>query len=630
MQLFSVDLPRTAVALAGITLLPLLLASGPAAAQVTAEQEITQGDVTGMLEDGDSFGRSVARLGDLDGDGTLEVAVGAYLDDVNGVEDVGSVWILSLDETGMVQGQQQITSGIGGFGGTLDAGDEFGVSVGALGDIDGDNVGDLAVGARYDDEGGRNRGAVWILSLNEDGTVKAENKISHATSGVSLSNNDLFGQSVAGGDLDGDGARELAVGASGPDNGAGALWILEFDASRTVTNANRIDGGSAGITLDANDNFGFSVAALGDLDGGGNGDLAVGAFRDDDGGTNRGALWILNLNDDETVGGVQKISDTAGSFGGTLDDRDRFGAAATGLGDLNGDGVPDLATGAYLDDDGGSNRGAVWILYLNANGTVNDIRKISDTAGGFQGALEDGDQFGIAAAGLGDLDGDGIPDLLAGAFMDPEAGSATGPGAAWVLFGEQGLLPVELAAFDGVQAGRSARLRWTTASEQGNAGFRVQHLGPAADAWTQMGFVESAAPGGTTTQSNTYRFTTGTLAAGVHRFRLEQVDLDGSTHLHAPLSVEVTLQRPIQISGPYPNPVRDQATISFAVKEAAETTITLYNVLGQTVSTLYRGTPAAGAVKTAYLDASTLPNGVYVVRLRAGERTELRRLTVVR
>ncbi|MEF8940336.1 MAG: integrin alpha, partial [Salinivenus sp.] len=95
-------------------LLPLLLASGPAAAQVTDEQEITQGDFTGILEDGDSFGRSVARLGDLDGDGTLEVAVGAYLDDVNGGEDVGSVWILSLDETGMVQGQQQITSGIGG------------------------------------------------------------------------------------------------------------------------------------------------------------------------------------------------------------------------------------------------------------------------------------------------------------------------------------------------------------------------------------------------------------------------------------------------------------------------------------------------------------------------------------
>ncbi|MEF8940360.1 MAG: T9SS type A sorting domain-containing protein, partial [Salinivenus sp.] len=439
-----------------------------------------------------------------------------------------------------------------------------------------------------------------------------------------------FGQSVAGGDLDGDGARELAVGAGGPDNGAGALWILEFDASRTVTNANRIDGGSAGITLDANDNFGFSVAALGALDGGGNGDLAVGAFRDDDGGTNRGALWILSLNDDETVAAAQKISDTAGSFGGALDDEDRFGATAAGIGDLDGDGVPDLATGAYLDDDGGSDRGAVWILYLNADGTVKDFRKVSDTEGGFGGTLADGDQFGITAAGLGDLDGDGTPDLLAGAFMDPEAGSSGGPGAVWVLFGEQGLLPVELAAFDGVQAGRAARLRWTTASEQSNAGFRVQHLGPATGSWTQVGFVESAAPGGSTAQSNTYRFTTGTLAAGVHHFRLEQVDLDGSTHLHGPLRVEVTLQRPLRISGPYPNPVRDRATISFAVNEAAETTITLYNVLGQTVSTLYRGTPAAGAAKTAYLDASTLPNGVYVVRLRAGERTESRRLTVLR
>ena len=644
MPSFFGGLARTAFACMGLAVLPLLLAAPPAAAQVTGEQEITRdvGDFTGTLEDGDSFGRSVTRLGDLDENGTTEVAVGAYLDDADGTADVGAVWILSLDQNGMVQSQQQITSSMGGFQGTLDAGDEFGVSVDALGDINDDNDVELAVGARFDDDGdgtNSNRGAVWILSLNSDGTVNDSRKISDTEGGFggTLAPGDQFGQSVAGGDLDGDGSQELAVGASGTDGtstGEGALWVLDLDTNLDVTNANRIDGGSMEIELDADDNFGFSVAPIGNLGGDMTEELAVGAFRDDDGGgadSNRGAVWILSLDDSKTVTSAQKISATTGGFGGALDDGDRFGSAAAEVGDLDGDNVPDLVTGAYLDDDGGTNRGAVWVLYLNAEGTVKDFRKISDTRGGFQGTLADGDQFGISAAALEDLDGNGNPDLLAGAFQDPEAsGSATGPGAAWVLFGEQGLLPVELAAFDGVQADGVVRLRWTTASEQNNAGFRVQRRGPTAGSWQQMGFVESAAAGGTTSQARTYEFTTGTLAAGTHQFRLEQVDLDGTTHLHDPLRVAVGMEQPLRISGPAPNPVRDRAAITFAVREAVETMVTLYNVLGQRVTTLYRGTPAAGTATTARVDASTLPSGVYMVRLRAGDRTESRRLTVLR
>ena len=646
MSSFSLDLARTAAALVGMAVLPFLLAPEPAPAQVTGEQEITQdvGGFTGTLEDGDSFGRSVTRLGDLDeGDGTTEVAVGAYLDDVDETTNVGSVWILSLDQSETVQSQQQITAG--DLGGALDAEDQFGVSVDALGDINNDGFEEMAVGARLDDDGGgsnSNRGAVWILSLNADGTVNNSRKISDTEGGFggTLADGDQFGQSVAGGDFDNDEDTELAVGASGTggaSTGEGAVWILELDGTLSVTGARRIDGNSSTeIALDADDNFGFSVAPVGNLDNLGNSgtqELAVGAFRDDDGGgtdSNRGAVWILSLNADKTVAAAQKISADAGDFGGTLDVGDRFGSAAAEVGDLDGDGVPDLVTGAYLDDDGGTDRGAVWVLYLDADGTVKRFRKISDTEGGFGGTLADGDQFGISAAALDDLNGDGNPDLLAGAFQDPEpTGSPTGPGAAWVLFGEQSLLPVELATFEGVQTDGAVRLRWTTASEQNNAGFRVQRRGPGHDSWQSVGFVESAVPGGTTAQPRTYQFTTDALAAGTHRFRLQQVDLDGTTHLHDPIRVAVGMTQPLRVSGPAPNPVRDQATISFAVQEAAETTVTLYNVLGQKVSTLYQGTPAAGAATTARVDASTLPSGVYMVRLRVGDRTESRRLTIL-
>ena len=148
------------------------------------------------------------------------------------------------------------------------------------------------------------------------------------------------------------------------------------------------EGGFTGTLHDLN-RFATSMAALGDLDGDGVGDLAVGARWDNDGGTEHGAVWILFLKRDGTVKSHQKISDTAGGFTGILDDQDHFGSSMASLGDLDGDGVGDLAVGGALDDDGGGGRGAVWVLFLNPDGTVKWHQKISSTEGGFTGALDD-------------------------------------------------------------------------------------------------------------------------------------------------------------------------------------------------------------------------------------------------
>ncbi len=103
---------------------------------------------------------------------------------------------------------------------------------------------------------------------------------------------------------------------------------------------------------------------------------------------------------------------------------------------MNGDRTEDLAVGAIGDDDGGPNRGAVWVLFLNVGGTVKTQQKISDTTGGFQGTLDDFDLFGNSVASLGDLDGDGIRDLVVGAPRDDDGDSGFFPdrGAVWVLF----------------------------------------------------------------------------------------------------------------------------------------------------------------------------------------------------
>ena len=409
---------------------------------VQSHQKIsdTQGDFKGILDDADVFGVSVASLGDLDGDGVGDLAVGAFWDDDGGRKgsDRGAVWILFLNSNGTVKSHQKISSTQGG-GPPLDIDDGFGVDVAALGDLDGDGVGDLAVGAIRDDDGGTDRGAVWILFLNTDGTVNHHQKISSTQGGgPRLDNGDEFGVSAASlGDLDGDGPSvlALAVGVWRDDDGGferGAVWILFLNANGTVNSHQKISStAGGGPPLGNGDQFGISAASLGDLDGDGVGDLAVGAWGDDDG---RAAVWILFLNPDGTVITHQKISDTEGGFTGTLGTNDRFGVSVGSLGDLDGDGVDDLAVGAAFDDDGGMDRGAVWILFLNTDGTVHAHQKISDTQGGFTGTLDNGDWFGTSVASLGDLDGDGpsVRALAVGAIRDDDGG--LNRGAVWVLF----------------------------------------------------------------------------------------------------------------------------------------------------------------------------------------------------
>ena len=411
----------------------VLMASVPWAqiGTVESEQKIseTAGGFGGALEVNGAFAASVAALGDLDGNGVDDLAVGG------GKE----VWILFLNMDGTVATEQRISGTTGGFGGNISGDDFFGYSVAALGDIDGDGVEDLAVGAPLDDDGGLDKGAVWILFLDADGTVASEQKISETAGGFGgvLDFLALFGASVAAlGDLDGDGVEDLAVGAYFDNDGGtnqGAVWILFLNSDGTVHSEQKISetAGGFGGNLDPFDHFGRSVAALGDLNGDGVHDLAVGAERDDDGSFDRGAIWILFLNADGTVAAEQKISETTGGFGGDLDASDFFGTSVAALGDLDGDGVRDLAVGAH-DDDGGTDQGAVWILFLNADGTVAAEQKISETTGGFGGDLDAFDFFGTSVAALGDLDGDGVGVLAVGATGDDDGGSAKG--AVWVLF----------------------------------------------------------------------------------------------------------------------------------------------------------------------------------------------------
>jgi hypothetical protein len=391
----------------------------------------------------DFFGHDVEIIGDLDGDGVTDIAVGAPYDN-DGGQSQGAVYILFLNSDGTVKDSQKISSTEGNFQEKLDAYDAFGRAIANVGDFDSDGVIDIVVGAYHDDDGGYNTGAVYILFLNSDGTVKDSQKISSTEGNFQniIDSGDCWGNAITSlGDLDGDGITDIAVGAHknyspGTEmNRVGAVHILFLNSDGTVKHSQEISDTKGDFNaIGDNDIFGIDLTYLSDLDGDGITDIAVGAQGDSENGFSQGAVYILFLNSDGTVKSYQKINSDKSNFQVKLDDSDMFGSSVNNIGDLNNDGVIDIAVGvpgdddtkelmktvidkvigAPYDNDGGQSQGAVYILFLNSDGTVKDSQKISSTEGNFRQNLQPSDLFGFSLTNLSDLDGDGITDIAVG------------------------------------------------------------------------------------------------------------------------------------------------------------------------------------------------------------------------
>lgn len=412
------------------------------------------------LPDFSLYGVSVANIGDIDQDGIDDIAVGAYVE-ADGGPERGALYIHFMKADGTAKATQKISSTQGNFTAILEDGDGFGNSIAPLGDFDGDGVPDIAVGAWLDDDGGccpgADRGSFYVLRLNPNGTVKAWNQVSSLHGGlpaILIDDSDRFGQSMCNmGDLDGDGVVDLAVGAlydgdtKVSENGGvntGAVYIVYLTPQGTVKSLSKISNYYGGFqhTLKNQDRFGFSVANIGDLNEDGVVDLAVGAIVDQDGGQSRGAAYVLFLNANGSVKGETKLSSLEGGatsanvLAHELQNWDFLGHAVSSLGDLDGDGVIELAVTATGEDDGGgdtmfSDKGCVWIFSLNEAGKIERIRKISQTIGNFTGVLDDGCRFGHALANLGDFNHDGVVDVAVGAIGDDDGGPLRG--ALWIL-----------------------------------------------------------------------------------------------------------------------------------------------------------------------------------------------------
>jgi len=370
----------------------------------------------------DYSGFPVSSAGDVDGDGLDDLLIGGYRNDAGGV-DSGAAYIVlasSLVSGGTINLSSADYKLVG-----ESAADRAGVSVSPAGDVDGDGLDDVLVGADANGAGGAGAGAAYIVlgsSLGSSSTIDlsdADYKL------VGEFENDMAGHSVSSaGDVDGDGLDDVLVGSPYNDDGgfdAGAVYIV---LASSLGSSSTIDLSDADYKVVGEEDSGFalSVSSAGDVDGDGLGDTLLGAWSDDEGAYAAGAAYVLLGSSLGSIGTID-VSDADYKLLGE-EMLDFTGQYVSSAGDVDGDGLDDLLIASYRNDSGGVDAGAAYIVLassLGSSDTINlssaDYKLVGEVAG---------DYAGVAVSSAGDVDGDGLDDVMVGAFLYSNVGISSG------------------------------------------------------------------------------------------------------------------------------------------------------------------------------------------------------------
>ena len=343
----------------------------------------------------------------------------------------GTEYRIAVDGNGGSTGTFTLEHVLGGNEGVLGAG--WSAPAPVTGDFDGDGFGDLAVAAPGENLGA---GAVHVLRGSATGLSSTGSKyFTQNTTGIADSpeQGDLFGASLAVGDVTGDGIADLAVGAPGENGGAGAVHVLKGSAAGlTATGSQYFSQATSGIFGDpaASDHFGASLA-IGNFGGSPHGDLAIGVPDDDSALSDSGGVHVLpGSATGLAAAGSQYWTQNSAGIAETAEAGDRFGATLA-AGNMGNGTQADLAIGATGENAGA---GVVHAIYGSASGLAVAGQQLwSQNSAGIGDDQESGDHFGASLA-IANFGGTGHYELAVGA-PDEDRGALFDAGVVQVVIG---------------------------------------------------------------------------------------------------------------------------------------------------------------------------------------------------
>ncbi|RNC83371.1 MAG: T9SS C-terminal target domain-containing protein [Balneola sp.] len=454
------------LALASLLLSPLLVSS-QASAQTSVDLSDLDG-TTGTTFNGVDFydyaGRSIA-TGDINGDGISDLIICAAFADPNDYSNAGETYVV-FGQTSAFTSLVGLSSLDGSNGFTLngiDANDQSGKAV-ASGDINGDGIDDVIIAAPYADPNGNSSGETYVVfgQSSFSGSSLIELSTLDGSNGFTLNGideGDESGKAVAIGDINGDGIKDMIIGAhqADPPNGtsSGETYVVfgqtSFDSSIDLSSLD----GSNGFTLngiDAGDDAGIGVASA-DINGDGIGDVIIGAvFADPNGNSRAGETYVV-FGQSTTFSSSFELSSLDGSTGFTLngiDANDQSGKAVAS-GDINGDGIDDVIIGVDRADPNGTSSGETYVVFGQTSFDASiDLSSLDGSNGFTLNGVGAGDQSGFAVAS-GDVNGDRINDVIIGAPIANNTAGVNLSGMTYVVFGDTTTFDasIDLSSLDG-------------------------------------------------------------------------------------------------------------------------------------------------------------------------------------
>lgn len=439
---------------------------------LSAEQGLI---IQGAMEN-HSTGISVSSAGDINADGFDDIVIGAprTFTPPGGVAYVvfGAADNLGVDVNGRQTLDLANLSSTDGFvirGG--DAGDRIGDSVSNVGDVNGDTIDDLIIGAPFGDLGGFNAGEAYVIfgSNNSFGlNVNGQQVIDLAT----LSPNAGFiiqgeqfstsiGSFVSGkGDVNGDGIADIIIGApQGRINSnfvTGGVYIVfgSTGVFGTETNGRRIidlttftaEEGFSILGSELNSQIGISVSSSGDVNSDGISDIIIGASTANKNALVAGKAYVvfgsMNILGVNTTGrqilDLASLSPTEGFAIPGVEFASLTGQSVSTGADINADGFDDILIGAPSADSFGVNSGETYVVFGNTNNfgdIVNgqqelDLSALSMNEGFVIQSNQSMDTMGASVSSAGDINADGFDDIIIGA-----PGDVFTEGKVYILFG---------------------------------------------------------------------------------------------------------------------------------------------------------------------------------------------------